>query len=451
MLPEAVPASYSDGTNGYASVTWEQVDPSQYTNTGNFTVEGTVPGFADKAIANVTVIAPQISSYKPVTTITTPRTMPILPATVTAIYGNGTSEAIPVVWETIASSQYAQPGSFTVKGAVAGSSLPVTANISVTAPNVSTRIGNPLLANIFTADPGALTYRNTFYIYAGHDEAPKTATDFLMNDWHILSSTDMQHWNDNGPAMRYDVFSWATGQAYAGQTIEKNGKWYWYCPVGTASGFAIGVAVADSPMGPWKDAIGTSLINSSTVNGSSLNIDPTIFTDTDGQSYLYWGSYNSVRMVKLNADMISYSGSVITPVGLTRYWEAPYLNKIGDKYYFSYAAGANPATIDYAMSDSPAGPWTYKGTINDVTSSPTNHDAIQYFRGNYYFVYHTSDVSDGFDYQRNVAVDLITVNPDGTLNKVVQTKTGPDLRPLTIISPISPPHPRLTSIRMRPF
>ncbi|MBW7459641.1 family 43 glycosylhydrolase, partial [Paenibacillus sepulcri] len=292
-------------------------------------------------------------------------------------------------------------------------------------PNRSTRIGNPLLTNIFTADPGALTYRNTFYIYAGHDEAPRTATDFLMNDWHILSSTDMQHWNDNGPAMRYEVFSWASGQAYAGQTIEKNGKFYWYCPVGTSSGFAIGVAVSDSPLGPWKDARGTSLINSTTVNGSALNIDPTIFTDTDGQTYLYWGSYNTVRMIKLNSDMISYSEPVITPVGLTRYWEAPYLNKIGDKYYFSYAAGANPATIDYAMSDSPAGPWTYKGTINDVTSSPTNHDAIQFFRGKYYFVYHTSDVSGGFDYQRNIAVDLITVNPDGTLNKVVQTKTGP--------------------------
>lgn len=436
VMPKTVTVLYSDGSNVTLPVTWAAIDPASYAAPGLFTVQGTVAGIALPAQANVTVINTTISSYKPVTPITTPRTMPILPATVTAVYGNGTTQPKNVEWDTIDSTKYAQPGTFTVDGTVDGSALPVTATVTVWDPNVSARIGNPLFTNIFTADPGALTYRNTFYIYAGHDEATRTSTDFVMNDWHVLTSTDMQHWNDNGPVMRYDVFKWANGRAYAGQTIEKNGKWYWYAPVGTASnGFSIGVAVSDSPLGPWKDAKGSALINNSTPNGSSLNIDPTIFMDTDGQAYLYWGSYNVVRMVKLNDDMISFTGTPVAPEGLPasgsgRYWEAPYLNKIGDKYYFSYAANQNPATIDYATADSPMGPWTYMGTINDKTSSPTNHDAIQEFRGIYYFVYHTSDVSGGFDYQRNVAVDIITVNPDGTLNKVVQTTTGPEAAPV---------------------
>ena len=159
---------------------------------------------------------------------------------------------------------------------------------------------NPIVQTIYTADPAPLVYNGRVYLYTGHDE--DGSTTFNMQEWRVWSSDDMANWTDHGSPMNLDTFSWARSDAWAGQAIERGGKFYWYVPVinDATGGSAIGVAVSDSPTGPFRDALGHPLIVSS-------EIDPSVFIDTDGQAYLYWGNPN-LWYVKLNADMISLLG-----------------------------------------------------------------------------------------------------------------------------------------------
>ncbi|MET8361705.1 family 43 glycosylhydrolase [Micromonospora sp. NPDC005171] len=100
----------------------------------------------------------------------------------------------------------------------------------------------------------------------------------------------------------------------------------------------IGVAVADSPLGPFADAKGGPLISDSTPNSSPLNIEPTVFLDDDGQAFLYWGGYWAPRAVRLASNMIDTVGSVVAPQGLTNFWEATFMFKCNGLYYMMYAA-----------------------------------------------------------------------------------------------------------------
>jgi beta-xylosidase len=197
---------------------------------------------------------------------------------------------------------------------------------------------------------------------------------------------------------------------------------------------AIGVAVADTPEGPWKDALGKALINDAsemtnwgmtTASDTPYTIDPTVFIDDDGQAYLQYGGFWRLVTAKLNSDMISINGKLVesTP---TNYFEAPYLIKYADTYYEIYAAGsANPTTIDYATATSPMGPWTRKGTILPAMTKvagqdePTNHAAVAEFAGQWYIVYHVSNgPNGGGTYKREVAVDKLSFNSNGTIQAV---------------------------------
>ncbi|HEV8559708.1 MAG TPA: glycoside hydrolase family 43 protein [Actinophytocola sp.] len=292
---------------------------------------------------------------------------------------------------------------------------------------------NPIITSIYTADPAALVVGNTLYLYTGHDEAPPGGTDFVMRDWMVLSSTDATNWTNNGPRLSLANFPWAQANAWAGEVEPRNGHYYWYVPVdGRGPGWMnIGVAVGDSPLGPFHDAIGGPLISDSTPNSSPLNIDPTVFVDDDGQAYLYWGSFWGVRAARLNPDMISLNGPVVTPQGVTNFWEAPWMFKRNGIYYLAYAANdsgcvssSSFACIRYATASNPMGPWTHRGVVLDQVSSTTNHPAIIEFNGQWYMVYHTADAPGGGNFRRSVAVDKLFFNADGTMQKVVQTRGG---------------------------
>jgi len=170
---------------------------------------------------------------------------------------------------------------------------------------------NPIVQTIYTADPAPMVYKDTLFLYTGHDE--DKSTWFVMKDWHVYSTTDMVNWTDRGVGMSLKNFSWATKDAWAGQCIERNGKFYWYVPVNAKNGgMSIGVAVSDSPVGPFKD-----VLNKPLVTGGWGYIDPTVFIDDDGQAYLYWGNPH-LYYVKLNKDMTSYDQSTgIVKVPLT--------------------------------------------------------------------------------------------------------------------------------------
>jgi hypothetical protein len=287
---------------------------------------------------------------------------------------------------------------------------------------------NPLVRHIFTADPAPIVYNDTFYIFTGRDEGRNNG--WIMNGWHVLSSTDMANWTDHGVVLAVKDVTWLNqSQAWAAQCIERDGKFYFYiCDSGE-----IGVAVADNILGPYTDALGKPLISNKTPGAcpGDDNIDPSVFIDDDGQAYIYWGTDNVARQAKLKRNMIEIDGEITVPQGINRFFEASWVHKRNGIYYYSYAArnssGNNwPSNIDYCTSTNPLGPWTYKGTINDFAGTGTNHSGIIEYKDKWYFVYHTDYLSGGTAWQRSVQVDNLFYNNDGTIRKIVQTEEGPE-------------------------
>jgi arabinoxylan arabinofuranohydrolase len=298
-------------------------------------------------------------------------------------------------------------------------------------PAAQARADNPIVQTIYTADPAPLVHNGRVYLYTGHDE--DGSTYFTMKDWRVWSSADMVNWTDHGSPLKVGTFSWATSDAWAGQAVYRNGKFYWYVPVKsrTTGTFAIGVAVSSSPTGPFTDALGHALVG----NGE---IDPTVFVDDDGQAYLYWGNPR-LWYVKLNADMISYSGSPtqipLTTAGFgtrtgdanrpTLFEEGPWVYKRDGLYYIVYAAKCCSEHIAYSTAPGPTGPWTYRGTVMPTQgSSFTNHPGVVDFNGGSYFFYHNGALPGGGGFTRSVAVEKFTYGSGGTIPTINMTTSG---------------------------
>jgi hypothetical protein len=202
------------------------------------------------------------------------------------------------------------------------------------APRALTHAGNPLVTNIFTADPAALVDGNRVYLYVGRDEAAPEGKDYLMREWRVLSSCDMKHWTDLGSPLNVKTFKWAKADAWAADVTRRNGKYYFYAPLehdASKPGKAIGVAVSDKPTGPFVDARGTALVTNDMTKESDIawdDIDPAVFIDKDGQAYLYWGN-RVLKYAKLKSNMIELDGPVHT-VGIDNFTEAAYLHLLPD-------------------------------------------------------------------------------------------------------------------------
>ncbi|WP_433303858.1 family 43 glycosylhydrolase [Actinoplanes sp. CA-030573] len=314
-----------------------------------------------------------------------------------------------------------------LRGLVAAAVLCVVALVAPAAA----RADNPIVQTIYTADPAPLVYNGRVYLYTGHDE--DNSTYFTMKEWRVWSSADMVNWTDHGSPLNLASFSWASANAWAGQTIYRNGKFYWYVPmtVRATGQMGIGVAVSSSPTGPFTDALGHPLVS----NGQ---IDPTVFVDDDGQAYLYWGNPD-LWYVRLNADMISYSGSPtkipLTTAGFgtrtgdanrpTLFEEGPWVYKRNGLYYIVFAAKCCSEFIAYSTAPGPTGPWTYRGTIMPTQgSSFTNHPGVIDFNGGSYFFYHNGALPGGGGYTRSVAVEKFSYNADGTIPAITMTTAG---------------------------
>lgn len=290
------------------------------------------------------------------------------------------------------------------------------------------KFNNPIIMDTYTADAAAIVYKDKVYLYAGHDEAPNDVNAYRMYEWLVYSSSNMLDWEAHPVPLKPTDFKWASGEAWASQVIEKNGKFYWFVTVehGSIHGKAIGVAVSDSPTGPFKDALGKALITNDMTNQTKISwddIDPTVWIDDDGQAYLFWG--NTVcKYAKLKDNMIELDGPIKT-IDLPNFTEAPYIHKKGDWYYLSYAYQF-PEKIAYAMNKSITGPWEFKGILNELAgNSNTNHQAIIEFKGNDYFIYHTGGIQpNGGSFRRSVCVDRLYYNEDGTMKRVVMTSEG---------------------------
>jgi arabinoxylan arabinofuranohydrolase len=273
---------------------------------------------------------------------------------------------------------------------------------------------NPIVQTKYTADPAPMVYNDTVFLYTGHDE--DDATGFKMLNWLLYTSTDMVNWTDRGSVASLKAFKWAPNNgAWAAHVVYRNGKFYMYCPIHLKG---IGVLVSNSPYGPFTDPLGKPLINNSVDD-----IDPTVFIDDDGQAYMYWGN-PSCYYVKLNPDMISYSGGINKISSKpSDYQEGPWLYKRNGNYYLAYASTCCPEGIGYAMSKSPAGPWTWKGKIMDPNSASSgNHPGIIDYKGKTYcfgFNYYLNSLETTVHRERrSVCVDLMSYNADGTIVKM---------------------------------
>lgn len=270
----------------------------------------------------------------------------------------------------------------------------------------------PILPD-FHADPTARVFGGEIWLYPSHDLAGSTGWN--MVDWHAFSSVDLVHWTDHGAIFGLKDLTWADKFAWAPDCITRNGKYYFYFP----ADFQIGVAVADGPAGPFKDALGHPLIARS--ESGSTAMDPCVFIDDDGQAYLYFGQ-NQLFVVKLGTDMFTRISS-IRPLEVSHFHEGIWVHKRAGLYYFSYPSSLGDRVanlLEYSTAPTPTGPFTYRGVIMDNRSRNVHHSIVQ-VGDRWLLFYHVQGPSP---YERRVCVEDLSYNPDGTIKPVPMTREG---------------------------
>jgi hypothetical protein len=314
-------------------------------------------------------------------------------------------------------------------------------------------ISQPLVNHIYTADPSAHVFDGKIYIYPSHDvDAGIPFNDngdhFGMEDYHVISmdSIDSEA-KDNGVALHVNDVPWAERQMWAPDAAHKDGKYYLYFPAKAHDGiFRIGVAISDSPIGPF-------IPEPEAIEGS-YSIDPAVFEDEYGKYYIYFGGIWGGQLQKyrnnkysekneepqsdepalgpivaqLSDDMKQFAEEpkeilILDENGKPllagdhdrRFFEASWIHKYNGKYYFSYSTG-DTHFICYAIGDNPYGPFTYAGRILNPVVGWTTHHSICEYKGKTYLFYHDSSLSKGVTHLRSIKVTEITYDENGNIN-----------------------------------
>ncbi|WP_330269175.1 family 43 glycosylhydrolase [Streptomyces griseorubiginosus] len=288
---------------------------------------------------------------------------------------------------------------------------------------------SPVLPGL-NADPNIVRFGDTFYLYPTTDGFE----GWNGTQFKAYSSTDLVHWKDHGVILDLgpDV-SWADSRAWAPTIAEKDGKYYFYF----CADANIGVAVSDSPTGPFKDALGQPLLKAGQFSGQM--IDPAVFTDDDGQSYLYWGNGHAY-VAPLNADMTSLDLTKMKDITPSGYNEGTFVVKRGGTYYFMWSENDTRDEnyrVAYATGPSPTGPWTKRGVILEKDLSlgikgPGHHSVVQVPNtDDWYIAYHRFAIPGGDGTHRETTVDKLEFDADGLIKKVVPTLTSID--PVSVV------------------
>jgi hypothetical protein len=290
---------------------------------------------------------------------------------------------------------------------------------------------NPIIRDQFSADPSARVFGDKVYLYPSHDILAKDGRGrvgwFCMEDYHVFSSVNLTDWSDHGVIVSQNKVEWVNPESYsmwAPDCINKNGKHYFYFPAPAKDtiygrGFSIGVAVADNPYGPFVPE-STPIIG---VHG----IDPCPFIDKDGQAYLYWAAKNIyVAKLKDNMTELASDPQIIANLPDKGLKEGPFLFERNGIYYLTYPHVQNKTeSLEYAMANSPMGPFKVAGIIMDESPNCwTNHQSFINFKGQWYVFYHSNDLSTKFDKNRSVRIDSMFFNINGTIRKVIPTLRG---------------------------
>lgn len=317
-------------------------------------------------------------------------------------------------------------------------------------------IGQPLVADIYTANPSARVFNGKIYVYPSHDIETGITTDqegdkFDMKDYRVLSMDTL-----GGPVIVHDTaltladVPWASRQLGAPDAAEKDGKFFLVFPAKNKEGiFQIGVATGESPTGPFK-------AEPEPIKGS-FSLDPAVFKDDDGVYYMYFGGIGSgqlqrwangtytaedkypasnepafsPKIARMSDDLLQFTeapkdvqildGGGVPLLGTDTnrlFFEAAWVHKHNDKYYFSYSTG-DSRFIAYAIGDSPYGPFTYKGFVLTPVFGGTNHHSIVKHNDKWYVFYHDAQLSGGQAHLRNVKAAELVHNDDGTINTIV--------------------------------
>ena len=282
---------------------------------------------------------------------------------------------------------------------------------------------NPFVTHIYTADPSGHVWQDgRLYVYASHDIDPPRGCD-LMDQYHVFSSADLKHWTDHGEILRASQVPWGRpegGFMWAPDCAYRNGKYYFYFPHPSESNVApswkVGVAVSNRPDRDFK-VLPQPMPG---VGGWDL-IDPAVFVDDDGKAYFYYGGGGKCYGAQLADDMVSLAGPLQVMQGVDDFHEATWVHKYNGRYYLSYAdnnEGAN--RLRYAIGDTPLGPWRSMGVFLGPQSCAMSHGSIVQFRGQWYVLYHCSDLSNGENALRSICIDPLYYNPDGSIQLVKQ-------------------------------
>ncbi|MCD8739267.1 glycoside hydrolase family 43 protein [Mucilaginibacter roseus] len=311
----------------------------------------------------------------------------------------------------------------------------------------------PLVKDIYTADPSAHVFNGKIYIYPSHDydagiKENDNGDHFAMKDYHIFSMDSIGGpVTDHGVALDVKDIPWAGRQLWAPDVAYKSGTYYLYFPLKNKQDvFQIGVATSKNPAGPFK-------AEHEPIAGS-YSIDPAVFTDTDGKTYMYFGGIwggqlqqwangkrvndsktdlknddapaLSCKVVRLKDNMKEFDGApqdavILDSLGKPllgkdhdrRFFEGSWMHKYDNKYYFTYSTG-DTHLLCYAVGDSPMGPFTYKGVLMKPVQGWTTHHSIIEFKGKWYIFYHDTELS-GKTHLRNIKVTELTHNADGTI------------------------------------
>ncbi|NLR93363.1 family 43 glycosylhydrolase [Flammeovirga agarivorans] len=287
---------------------------------------------------------------------------------------------------------------------------------------------NPLITHRFSADPTARVMNDTLFVFPSSDTTCtqiKGNNGFCMPDYHVYSTTDLTTWKDHGEILSHNTVPWVEENSYgmwAPDCIEKDGKYYFYFPAMPKDGSAfrrIGVAVADTPTGPYTP-------ENSYIEGIE-GIDPNVFIDDDGSIFLYFGGGENLFYVELNQDMKTIKTKPQKVEGLpSKYKEGPFVFKRKDKYYFTFPHAPGPAEeISYAVGDSPRGPFEYKGKVLEHWKDGcwTNHHSFVEYKGEWLLFYHHMDIS-GNKHRRSMCADRIYFDEDGNIPEIKATQRG---------------------------
>lgn len=303
--------------------------------------------------------------------------------------------------------------------------------------NAKATSGNPIIAGYY-ADPEGIVFGNTYWVYPTYS-APYNKQVFF----DAFSSSDLVHWTKHERILDTADVKWAKRAVWAPSIIEKGGKYFLFFGANDIQSDheygGIGIAVADSPAGPFKDYLGKPLVDK--FHNGAQPIDQFVYKDGD-QYYLIYGGWKHCNMVKLKDDFTGFipfeDGTLFKEITPDKYVEGPFMFKKDGKYYFMWSEGGwtvSDYSVAYAIADSPLGPFKRVDKIlqqdDKIGRGAGHHSVIKHpKKDEYYIVYHRRPLDQTDRNSRVVCIDRMEFDSNGFIKPVVMTHEGVKASPI---------------------